>query len=162
MYKNEEILGPPGYQPTEKEISLAKANYVMKNYIHRMLEQLSTYHDMQQGIIPKDITTERCHELAENASQQWKNVKKNSNSFENSLFDGFISDEEFHKRFVEGLSSMHVGDCTSFPATCTRCYAEGLFDIDYTATWTQKEGYQLLEEYCADYNEKNPDDDMND
>lgn len=155
MYKNEEILTPPGYKPTENEIALAKTNYVMQNYIYSMLNQLSAYYNMQQGIAPKHGTPERCDQLALDSVNEWKKVKDNWKT--GNLIDAFINEEEFQEHIVEALSSMHIGDCTSFPSTCERCYAEGLFNIDYSATWNQHEGAILLEEYCTDYNQKNPD-----
>lgn len=153
MYKNQEILKPPGYQTTEKEIQLAKANHVMKNYLYGMLEHFSGFYEMQtQDKNPPYGTKERWLELTDNDYKKWKAVK--SNWKKGSLFDVFMKEEDFHQYFVNGLSSMHLGDCTSFPMTCDRCYCESLFQIPYSATWNQKEGAKLLDEFLKDYEEK--------
>lgn len=153
MYKNQELLKPPGYQPTEKEIQLAKANHVMKNYLYGMLEHFSAFYEMQtQGKEPSYGTKERWLELADNDYKKWKSVKANWKN--GSLFDAFMKEEDFQEYFVKGLSSMHLGDCTSFPMTCDRCYSESLFQLDYSATWSQKEGAKLLDEFLKDYEEK--------
>ena len=153
MFKNEEILNPVAYVPTDKEIQLAKANHVMRNYLYGMLEHLSGFYEMQtQDKQPPYGTKQRWTELADNDYKKWKSVKSQWKN--GSLFDAFMSDEQFNKYFVKALSSMHLGDCTSFPMTCDRCYAESLFQLPYSAQWSKKEGSQLLNEFLADYKEK--------
>lgn len=153
MFKNEDLLKPSGYVPTDKEIALAKANHVMKNYLYGMLEHLSGFYEMQtQGKEPPYGTKERWTDLVDHDYKKWKAVK--SNWKKGSLFDAFMSEEDFHKYFVKALSSIHLGDCTSVPMTCDRCYAESLFQLPYSATWNKKEGAKLLNEFLDDYKEK--------
>lgn len=153
MYKNEEVLKPIGYIPTQQEIALAKANHIMKNYIYGMLENFSKFYE--QHTVEEKIATEKFSKIEKRIQsdyKKWKTVKANWK--EGNLFDQVISDEEFNKYFVNALSSMHLGDCTSFPMTCDRCYAESLFKLPYSATFTQQQGAVLLDEFLTDYQEK--------
>lgn len=153
MYKNEEILKPTGYVPTEQEIALAKANHVMKNYLYGMLNNFSQFYE-QHTLENKDSNKKlsRIEQHLELDYKKWKSVKSNWKT--GNLFDQFISDEDFNHYFVKALSSMHLGDCTSFPMTCDRCYAESLFKTPSSASFTQQQGAVLLDQFLTDYQEK--------
>lgn len=153
MYKNEEILKPIGYVPTTQEIALAKINHVMKNYIYGMLHNFSKYYELKNSEV--NISTKKLSNIeqrVESDYKKWKNVTENWKN--DNFFDQFISDEDFNHYFVKALSSMHLGDCTSFPMTCDRCYAESLFKLPASNNFNQKEGAVLLEEFLNDYKEK--------
>lgn len=153
MFKNEDILNPTGYIPTSHEIALAKSNHVMKNYIYGMLENFSTFYEIKNSNkIHSDEKLVIIEKRLDSDYKKWNRVKTNWKN--GNLFDQFISDEDFNHYFVKALSSMHLGDCTSFPMTCDRCYAESLFKIPYSATFSQKEGAVLLDEFLNDYKEK--------
>lgn len=38
--------------------------------------------------------------------------------------------DELLKHYVEELKGYHVGDCTCFPASCSKCHAESILGID--------------------------------
>ena len=48
-------------------------------------------------------------------------------------------DEEV-KNYEEDLQGYHIGDCTCFPATCSKCWAESLLGIDTIAGLGKHEG----------------------
>lgn len=153
MYKNEDILKPSGYVPTTQEIALAKANHVMKNYIHGMLHNFSKYYELKNS--ESDSSSEKLSKIEQRVKSDYKTWKRVTENWQNgTLLDQFISDEDFKRYFVKALSSMHLGDCTSFPMTCDRCYAESLFKLPASNHFTQQEGRILLDDFLNDYKEK--------
>lgn len=154
MYKNEDVLNPSAYVPTKHEIALAKANPVMQNYVHGMLHNFSKFYELNH--FENDSSPNKLSHIEKRVESDYKTYKTVTQKWESgqSLFDQFISDEDFNNYFVKALSSMHLGDCTSFPMTCDRCYAESLFKIPLSAKFTQQEGAILLDEFLNDYKEK--------
>jgi len=150
-YKNEEILNPPAYQPTEHEIKLAKARYAMENNIWEMMHSLIQYHELNNGKEPSfPYTKEGIENEAKNAIEKWNKIMNKWDN-EDDVIEAFVNDEWFQKCYVSGLSEIHSGDCTAFPSSCQRCHSEELFRIPNSATWKGKhEGYRLWAEFSAD------------
>lgn len=45
---------------------------------------------------------------------------------------------ELTQHYVEALRESHAGDCTAFPASCSKCHAEGLLGINTLGSYPGK------------------------
>lgn len=158
QYKNEEILSPPVYQPSENELIVAKAKYVFENVLWsiiyytteylKIVNEESTKSETKKEMIKKEV--DRYMEKWNKGMEVW--------SDEIEFWDAFLPKDWFKRAFIDSLSDTHMGDCTGFPSSCMRCHAEELFNIPNTVSWKGKgEGSKLYNEYWSDYKEKNKD-----
>lgn len=155
-YKNEEILCPPVYKPSENELVVAKAKYVFENVLWSIIYYTTEYFKIVEGESNKnEMKKEMIKKEVERYIEKWnKGMEVWSDDVE--FWDAFLPQDWFQRAFIDSLSDTHMGDCTGFPSTCMRCHAEELFNIPNTATWSGKsEGYRLHDEYVKDYQEKN-------
>lgn len=51
--------------------------------------------------------------------------------------------DEIHRYYIRDLRSAHAGDCTAFPATCTKCMAEGMLGISTISGMYKSMGYKV-------------------
>jgi hypothetical protein len=149
-YKNEERLCPPAYTPTESEIKLAKAKYVMENRMWETIHYLTMYYNMSKGEeLHFPYTKEIVEQNAKQTIEQWnKSMAKWDDNME--IWDALIDPEWFKTVYIDGLSDIHSGDCTAFACSCMRCHAEEMFGVPGTANWGKHEGWKLWNEYSAD------------
>jgi hypothetical protein len=147
-YKNQEILNPPAYEPSENEIKLAKARYGMENDIWEMMHSLIQYYELTKG---KELnfpyTKEIVEKEAERSIEKWN---KCMNRWDEDIIEAFVDDSWFRTVYVNGLSDIHSGDCTGFPSSCSRCHAEELFGVPSTVKWGKAEGHRLWKEFSED------------
>lgn len=147
-YKNQEILNPPAYEPSESDIKLAKARYAMENNIWEMMHSLIQYYELSKGKEPSfPYTKETVEKEAERSIERWN---KYMNKWDDDIIEAFIDDEWFRKVYVSGLSDIHSGDCTAFACSCSRCHAEELFGVPSTVKWGKSEGHRLWKEFSED------------
>jgi len=126
---------PPPHIPTEQEHRIAWLTYCLE----RITDELMGVWLVRNGGIKN--TTEDFY---------LKPLLK-------GLFDGYDDVdcweklhpyELFKKSYGADLASMHNGDCVACAITCSRCYAETLYKLDSTITWSGKsEGWALYHEY---------------
>ena len=62
--------------------------------------------------------------------------------------------EELLQHFLEELRGSHLGDCTAFPMSCSKCHAENLLGID---TLGPKSGKHVLHRIASTFSTWNPD-----
>lgn len=154
QYVYEEKLNPPAYQPTDDEISLAKARYAFENEIWEVVYYLKMYIDCLEGKeMRHPYTKENVEKYAKDAWKDWDEALSKWTD-DNEIWDCLVSPEWFKAAYVDSLSDFHGGDCTAFPASCPRCHAEGMFKIPYTANWGKSEGYKMEQAFLKDLKEK--------
>ena len=147
-FKNEDKLNPPAYVPSEAEIKLAKIRLIFDDEIFSIIEDLKMYVMLKEkGEVPTWLTEERIKKDALNAVEEWNAGL--ANWFQNDWWEAF-DPKDHYNYIVDGLSSIHIGDCTAHPATCTRCLAEEYFHIPPTANWSKSEGSKMFHEYSED------------
>jgi hypothetical protein len=147
-YKNQEILNPPAYEPSESEIKLAKARYAMENNIWEMIHFLIQHYELTKGKEPSyPYTKEMVEKEAERSIERWN---KYMNRWNDDIIEAFVDNDWFKTVYIYGLSDIHSGDCTGFPSSCSRCHAEELFGITSTVKWGKAEGQRLWKEFSDD------------
>ena len=139
------ILCPPPYKPSQAEVQLAAIQFVFENYVYDIMSTLRDYHTYKET---GDMGFWRDESrFLDRVNYALGLVKRYEESDDPNWWEGFVSKERLVD-VVDGLAELHCGDCTAIPCTCSRCYAEGLFGIPYTATWSGKhEGSELFHEY---------------
>lgn len=153
-YVNEDKLSPPPYQPSNHEIELAKARYAIEDEIWEIVHSLSLYISFLKGEELKyPYTKEILTKNANRALETWNTAMDNWKDGVD-LWNVLIDTEWFKEVYIDSLDSLHCGDCTAFPASCSRCHAEGMFKIPYTANWSKSEGSKLFSEYRKDWERK--------
>lgn len=154
QYVYEDKLCPPAYQPSPEEISLAKARYAFDNEIWQTVYYLELYINSLEGKEVKfPYTKESVEKEAKKALVDWHESLKKWND-DNELWDCFVDEEWFKIVYIYGLSDQHSGDCTAFACSCSRCHAEGIFKIPYTANWSKSEGYKMENAFLKDFQSK--------
>lgn len=173
-YKNEDILCPPAYEPTEAEVKLAFIRHIFDNYIWGYVHDMEEYYKYKEfGTVPsywKD-TPEKVVQRAERGLKDWHEYLAKWGDeegcsdwwdcwdYELDWKDDGGKPMRYSEYLKSGLSDMHLGDCTAFPATCSRCYSENMFKVPYSAKWGGKsEGSRLYHEFAKDYDKHNPKD----
>ena len=63
--------------------------------------------------------------------------------------------EKVGDRVRNGLATAHAGDCTAVPSGCYRCWAEGMYQLPYTANWTKHEGWALYNRFVGGRKDRN-------
>ena len=155
------ILCPPTPELSDKDIRLARARYVVDNFIYDMmamaegLRLLSTPEDAQGGEGAEkgapandEATQKRLRRIASamEAANRFEDQLSKDVSDEGDPWDAFAG--HFDKYHLDGIYSMHGGDCTAIACTCERCYAEQLFDLPWSASWRGKaEGHRIYSAY---------------
>lgn len=155
-YVNEEILNPPHFVPTKKDIDLAKARYVLEETVWNIIHDLQMHIHSLEG---KEMTFPYTKEgVAKEAHYELEKWDKDMNKWQEdqNLWDVLVDEKWFNTCYVEPLSEIHGGDCTAYACSCPRCHAEGMFKIPFTANWGKHEGHRLEGQYFADWKEKNP------
>lgn len=160
--KNQDILCPPAFEPTEDQITIAHIKCVFEDYIYGVVHSLEHYMKMKEGNPVAWLSEDKITEFAKRDLENWhESLHKWSDGDDGKpkteWWESFMSREDFINDYVSGLNSMHSGDCTAFPCTCQRCYAENLFGIPNTATWGSKStGARLYREWAESISSKDP------
>ena len=159
MYKNEEILNPTPYAPSEQEISLAKARFVFDNYLVEIVDDLIQYYNVKEGITKSsEEEVSKTKSFAQSSIKKWNEAQElwYSAEYSANMWDYFVEHDWFNRVIVQGLKEQHGGDCTAFAVTCGRCLAESYFQIPSSVSWKNNhEGNRLYQEYAKDFKEKN-------
>lgn len=154
QYRNEDILRPPAYIPTENEILLAKARYAMEEHVYSIFFDMQNYISFLEGKeLPKHYDEKMIKKNYDYSVAKWDKAMSKWDDC-NELFEAFVDDDWFKKCYIESLSDIHMGDCTAFPSSCMRCHAEEIFRIPNTVNWGKHEGYKLFSQYSQDIKEK--------
>lgn len=147
QYEYEDKIIPPAYIPSKEEIALAAARYAMENDVWETIYYARMQIDTLNGKEPIfPYTKESIQKSYERAIKNWdESLEKWTD--DNEMWECLVDMEWFEKIYVASLSDMHSGDCTAFPASCSRCHAEEIFKIPYTAKWGKSEGYKIYHQY---------------
>lgn len=147
QYEYEDKIIPPAYQPSKEEISLAAARYAMEYSVWETIYYMRMHIDILNGKEPSfPYTKESIQKSYENALKDWdEGLEKWTD--DNEMWECLVDMDWFEKVYVGSLSDMHSGDCTAFACTCSRCHAETVFKIPYTANWGKSEGYKIYHQY---------------
>lgn len=150
------ILQPPKPELDEKDIQIAHARHsydsLIWDYLHDMMIYIKYLKD------PNDPAVKGYTDTPEKVKRFKGYAESSTEYIWNRIHDYEIPDEvedwerldpNFKPNILDSLEDMHGGDCTAMACTCMRCYAEGVFKLPYTATWSKHEGYKLFQEYHA-------------
>lgn len=115
----EQIIKPEMPELTSKDIELAALRYLIE-MSHEHMFEISWAKDTDIGGLDKDFL------------DKWSAKTTNLINSSSEIFDLKFDPKniEGFSDLLESLNSPHCGDCTGFPATCNRCYAETFFRIN--------------------------------
>jgi len=152
------ILCPPTPELSDKDIRLARARYVVDNFIYDMMAMAEGLRLLSETADTSETTLNdpASEEARQKKLRRIASAMEAANRFEDQLSKD-VSDEgdpwdafagHFDKYHLDGIYSMHGGDCTAIACTCERCYAEQLFDLPWSASWRGKaEGHRIYSAY---------------
>ena len=128
---------------SEAEQLLAKARAVYHQDLEDIIFSLSQY--VKKSLEGKELD-ESTIRFAQNALEEM-----------NAAFDEFDKNPDIewwdaygNKDLLNSLHKYattegHAGDCTAFPCSCMRCWAEEYYKAKSTANWSKGDGYKIYE-----------------
>jgi hypothetical protein len=139
----------------EKDHKLAQARYAYET-IWEILHNFTLYVRRKEGLKEDSYwvnqSDEKITEYALNALKEVDDAWDEKDADE--WWNEFINLEHFNEYIKGALTEEHCGDCTAVPATCSRCYAETMYKLPYTAWWNKHLGHALTVTANAGYREQ--------
>lgn len=146
-------IHPPAFLPSVYDIELAHIRYFIKQEVIPLFDAIQN-HVGSPSIKPIPAKLQKfARKNLEDTIKKWEKKLteyKESNQKDN-LWTIFYSKPWFTEAFVDTLSNIHCGDCTSTPTSCDRCWAEDVFSLPSTSIWTRQfqHGKTLLDDYLS-------------
>ena len=150
----EEWINPPSPEVSEAEHELALARIAFEDTLWDIMFSMANYIKFKEGMLNEDDFwykqgEEKIRLDALEAITEFEEGLKGDD--DKDWWHGYVWDNM--KNHIRGcLTSPHAGDCTAFPSTCDRCYAEEKYRIPFTATFNKSQGNKLFHLYKQNKN----------
>ena len=142
-------IHPPAPVLTEAEHKAAYYKWLLGEIVHEHLMTISMCREEEKSpgplahLFSPEVAKQRLNKLLDTLFTQ-----KEGEARDCEFWDRIKTFAEFKAGMLEELAGHHGGDCTAIACTCTRCWAEDLYDLPSTVTWDGKhEGHRLYSEW---------------
>jgi hypothetical protein len=139
------LLNPPGPPLDEKDHIIAKCRYAFQNLTSDYIYDLLLYVAMKEGLTNIQYDYISADKIISNALSAQQYLVDCADIENQEPWDVYGFGDPQYKEVLRGaINDSHCGDCTAIATSCFRCYAEQMYNIPCSATWSKSVGSAMF------------------